>query len=97
MRRWTFKAKSARPGDVVVPRLLANGNLECPRCRNEASTPIEPNPYRAFQPEKMILVPNKMCQCPHCPALHLITPELALAHNHFWFGDDDQFMNPDWN
>lgn len=92
--------RRGRPPRSVVPRLLVNGNLECPRCRNECSTPVEPNPFRpGFRAEKMILVGNASVPCPHanCDAVHWITEPLALAHNRFWFPSDPAFRSTDRN
>jgi hypothetical protein len=78
-----------RPPGSVVPRLLPMGVLICPVCHRECVTPAEPNPYRAFEIERMILVPNKSVQCSHgCGAWHWITEGLARQHNRILYPED---------
>ncbi len=99
-RRFKFPfTPKGRPPGSVVPSLLPDGSLECPSCGNTCTTPVAPNPYLGFTPEKMVLVAGKTCKCPHqgCDAVHYFPPELARTHNRFWFKDDPQYASPEDN
>lgn len=79
-----------KPPDAVVPTWDGRGGMICPKCGGRCVTPVAPNPYRAFQEEKMVLVPGKVNVCPHgcCGADHYVTEELAWLHNSFYYPED---------
>lgn len=87
--RFDMKPKGPPP-DAVVPRLLPNGELECPRCGRRCRTPVAWNPWSGIE-ERMVLVPGKTCECPNCGCLHLFPPSLAMTHNRILYPDDPAY------
>jgi hypothetical protein len=79
------------PLDAVVPRLLPDGSLECPKCKGVCRTPVAWSPWSGIE-ERMVLVAGKTCDCPHCRCVHLFPPGLALAHNRILYPDDPQYQ-----
>lgn len=82
------------PPDAVVPRLLAGGDLECPKCKGVCRTPLAWNPWSGVE-ERMILVANKTCDCPHCGCVHLFPAALAAAHNRILYPRDSRYQSGD--
>lgn len=82
--------KGEKPPEAVVPTLLPDGKLLCPKCGRHCVTPKAWNPWNG-RDEKMILVAGKCNDCPQCGCQHFVTEELALEHNHYFFPDDPQY------
>lgn len=87
----TRQPKGEKPEDAVVPTLMDDGKLLCPKCGRHCVTPKAWNPWNG-RDEKMVLVAGKCNDCPQCGCKHFVTEDLALAHNHFWFPDDPQYQ-----
>jgi hypothetical protein len=90
-RRFIFRPPipKTQPEGTVVPVLNDDGTLTCPVCEGRCRTPVAPNPYRAFRPQRMILRRGEV-RCPHraCYAVHWIDDALALRHNRLLYPED---------